>query len=79
MSAPQVTPVDRIIHSDPEIMGGVPVFRGTRAPVQTLFDYLADGYDVDEFVDNFPSVARDQAIALLVGAGDLLAQGCLHS
>lgn len=53
------------IHSDPEIMGGVPVFIGTRVPAQTLFDYLADGCSLDEFLDNFPTVSREQALRLL--------------
>lgn len=58
------------IHSDPEIMGGVPVFIGTRVPAQTLFDYLADGCDLDEFLDNFPTVSREQALQLLDQASE---------
>jgi uncharacterized protein (DUF433 family) len=50
----------RVIHSDSEILGGTPVFVGTRVPVQTLVDYLEGGYSVDEFLDNFPSVRREQ-------------------
>jgi uncharacterized protein (DUF433 family) len=53
------------VHSDPQIMSGIPVFRGTRVPAQTLFDYLLDGNTIDEFLDNFPSVTREQAINLL--------------
>lgn len=53
------------IHSDPEIMGGAPVFIGTRVPARTLYDYLADGNSLDEFLDNFPSVSREQALQLL--------------
>jgi len=53
------------IHTNPEIMGGVPVFVGTRVPAQTLFDYLADGCSLDEFLDNFPTVSREQALKLL--------------
>lgn len=53
------------VRSDPEIMGGVPVFVGTRVPARTLFDYLADGNNLDEFLDNFPSVSREQALQLL--------------
>jgi uncharacterized protein (DUF433 family) len=53
------------IHSDPEVMGGVPVFIGTRVPAQTLFDYLADGCSLDEFLDNFPTVSREQALKLI--------------
>jgi uncharacterized protein (DUF433 family) len=54
-----------VIHSDPEILSGTPVFIGTRVPVQSLFDYLEGGDTVDEFLRQFPSVKRDQAIAAL--------------
>lgn len=58
-------PFETIVHSDPEIMGGTPVFAGTRVPAKTLFDYLERGHSVDEFLDDFPSVDRQQvAIAL---------------
>jgi uncharacterized protein (DUF433 family) len=60
------------IHSDPEIMGGTPVFVGTRVPVQTLLDYLEAGDPLDEFLENFPSVSRDQAVAVLELAKELL-------
>jgi len=60
------------VHSDPEIMGGVPVFIGTRVPARTLFDYLADGNNLDEFLDNFPSVSREQAIQLLEHSAESL-------
>ena len=53
------------IHTDAEIMSGTPVFVGTRVPAQTLFDYLADGCTLEEFLDNFPSVTRAQAMQLL--------------
>ena len=56
------------VHSDPDIMSGVPVFRGTRVPVQTLFDYLTDGCSISEFLDNFPTVYRDQALQVLTHA-----------
>ena len=49
------------VHSDPELMGGTLVFRETRVPAQTLLDYLDDGYSIDEFLDMFPSVHRDDA------------------
>jgi uncharacterized protein (DUF433 family) len=55
----------RVIHSDAEILGGTPVFVGTRVPVQTLVDYLEGGYSVDGFLDNFPSVRREQVNAFL--------------
>lgn len=60
-----MTQVNDIVHSDPEILGGTPVFVGTRVPVQSLFDYLEGGDTVDEFLHQFPSVSRDQAIAAL--------------
>ena len=49
------------VYSDPELMGGTLVFRGTRVPVQTLLDYFQDGYDLDGFLDEFPSVNRADA------------------
>lgn len=58
-----------IIHSDPEIHGGTPVFVGTRVPVRALIDYLEGGDTLEEFLDNFPSVTREQAIAFLEEAG----------
>ena len=54
-----------VIHSDPDIQGGAPVFVGTRVPVKNLFDYLEAGDSLDEFLDSFPSVSREQAIAAL--------------
>jgi uncharacterized protein (DUF433 family) len=54
-----------IVHSDPEILGGTPVFVGTRVPVKILFDYLEAGDSLDVFLDEFPSVDREQAIAAL--------------
>ena len=54
-----------IIHSDPNILGGTPVFVGTRVPVQTLLDYLEGGDSLDTFLDHFPSVTRDLAVAAL--------------
>jgi len=56
---------DLIISSDPEIMGGTPVFAGTRVPVQTLLDYLAAGESIDEFLTGFPSVNREQVLTFL--------------
>jgi uncharacterized protein (DUF433 family) len=57
--------IDAVIHSDPEILGGVPVFVGTRVPVKALFDYLAGGHPLSEFLDDFPTVDRGQAVAAL--------------
>jgi uncharacterized protein (DUF433 family) len=54
-----------IINASPEIMGGTPVFAGTRVPVQTLLDYLKAGESIDDFLDGFPTVTREQVIALL--------------
>lgn len=54
-----------IINVDPELMGGTPVFRGTRVPIQTLFDHLEEGDSIDIFFDDFPGVSRDQVLALL--------------
>jgi uncharacterized protein (DUF433 family) len=54
-----------VISSEPEIMGGAPVFRGTRVPVQTLLDYLEAGDSIDEFLRGFPSVTREQAVTFL--------------
>jgi uncharacterized protein (DUF433 family) len=54
-----------VIHSDPEILGGTPVFIGTRVPLRNLIDYLEGGYSLDEFLDEFPSVSREQAVAAL--------------
>ena len=59
-----------VVHSDPEISGGTPVFRGTRVPVQSLFDYLEGGETLDHFLDQFPSVSKEQALAALDLARD---------
>ena len=54
-----------VIHSNPKILGGTPVFAGTRVPVQTLLDYLEGGESLDTFLEHFPTVERDQAVAAL--------------
>ena len=54
-----------LITSTPDILGGTPVFRGTRVPVQTLIEYLEGGQTIDEFLDGFPTVSRGQVIAFL--------------
>jgi uncharacterized protein (DUF433 family) len=54
-----------LITVNPEILGGTPVFNGTRVPVKTLFEYLADGLALDYFLESFPSVTREQAAAVL--------------
>lgn len=56
---------EQVIKRDPETMGGTPVFAGTRVPVQTLIDYLTGGESLDDFLDGFPSVSREQAKAFL--------------
>jgi uncharacterized protein (DUF433 family) len=63
-------PLARVVHSDPEILSGTPVFVGTRVPVQTLFDYLQGGETLDEFLTQFPTVTREQALATLDQARD---------
>lgn len=55
----------KLVHTDPEIMGGEPVFVGTRVPVQSLFDWLEGGDSLDWFLENFPSVTREHATAVL--------------
>ena len=60
-----MTRLSDVVQSDPEILGGTPVFLGTRVPIQSLFDYLEGGETLDEFLHQFPSVRRDQAIAAL--------------
>jgi len=62
----------QIIHSDPEIVSGTPVFVGTRVPARALLDYLEGGETLDEFLDDFPSVSREQAVAFLEEAGRAL-------
>jgi len=61
-----------VVHSDPQIMGGTPVFVGTRVPFQTLLDYLESGDPLAEFLEDFPTVSREQAIAALEQAKDAL-------
>ena len=55
----------KIISTDPEVMGGTPCFAGTRVPVRTLLDYLEGGDSIDEFLEGFPTVKREQVIAFL--------------
>lgn len=53
------------VNIDPEIMGGTPVFTGTRVPIQTLFDYLEGGDSLEEFLDDFPTVSKERAVQVL--------------
>ena len=57
-----------VVHSDPNILGGTPVFVGTRVPVQALIDYIEGGHSLNAFLDDFPTVTRDMAIAALAQA-----------
>ena len=68
----------KVIHSDPNILGGTPVFVGTRVPLQNLIDYLEAGDSLDDFLDSFPSVTREQAIAALELAREAL-EASAHS
>ena len=61
-----------VVHSDPDILGGTPVFVGTRVPVRTLLDYLGAGDSFHEFLEDFPSVTREQAVAALELAKQML-------
>lgn len=63
----------KVILSDPRILGGTVVFAGTRVPLRNLIDYLERGLSLDEFLDAFPSVSRQQAIAALEAAHEVLA------
>ena len=65
-----MSPKSPVVHSNPKILSGTPVFVGTRVPVQSLFDYLEGGDTLDEFLRQFPSVKRGQAIAALEQARD---------
>jgi uncharacterized protein (DUF433 family) len=63
---------NNVIIRDPEILGGTPVFRGTRVPFQTLLDYLEGGQTLSEFLDDFPTVTRDAAVHALEHAKSLV-------
>jgi uncharacterized protein (DUF433 family) len=69
---PSTLPDGRVFHSDPEILGGTPVFVGTRVPVQTLIDHIQGGATLDEFLEDFPSVRRSQAKAFIDQAAHAL-------
>ncbi|HKP52372.1 MAG TPA: DUF433 domain-containing protein [Chloroflexia bacterium] len=64
--------VAQLVTCDPEIVSGTPVFKGTRVPAKSLLEWLKGGYTLDEFLENFPSVEREQAEALLNLANELL-------
>lgn len=65
----------RIISISPDVMGGTPVFLGTRVPIQTLLDYLEAGESIDNFLEGFPTVTREQVIAFLEEAKELIIAG----
>jgi len=60
--------ISAVVHSDPDILGGTPVFVGTRVPFRNLIDYIERNHSLDEFLDSFPTVSREQAIAALEAA-----------
>jgi uncharacterized protein (DUF433 family) len=64
--------LDSVVRCDPDVLGGTPVFAGTRVPIKNLVDYLAAGDPLERFLDHFPSVTREQAIAALELAAELL-------
>jgi uncharacterized protein (DUF433 family) len=63
---------ESVIHRDPEILGGIPVFVGTRVPLRNLIDYLAAGDTLDDFLDSFPTVTRAQAVLALREGAEIL-------
>ena len=70
---PQAVKQDKaVVHTDPEIMSGTPVFVGTRVPAQTLLDYLEAGQPLSEFLEDFPTVSKEQAVAALEQAKQAL-------
>lgn len=70
MSTPTL---ESVVRCDPDVLGGTPVFAGTRVPIKNLVDYLAAGDPLERFLNHFPSVTREQAVGALEIAGDLLA------
>lgn len=64
----------QVLTRSPDVMGGVPVFSGTRVPVQTLLDYLEAGESIDDFLEGFPSVTRTQVVTFLEEAKDRLVE-----
>jgi len=66
------TPKNEVVTKDPEILGGTPVFRGTRVPFQALLDYLEGGQTLDDFLEDFPTVSREAAVHALEHAKSLV-------
>ena len=67
------------INIDPETMGGTPVFTGTRIPVQTLFDYIEGGDDLNEFLDDYPTISKEAAVEVLNMAKNVTRKGSIRS
>ena len=67
-----VTSLESVVRCDPVVLGGTPVFAGTRVPVKDLLDYLAAGHSLERFIDHFPSVSREQAVAVPEISKDVL-------
>jgi uncharacterized protein (DUF433 family) len=66
---PNTSEVAAVVHCSPDVMSGTPVFKGTRVPVQTLLDHLEAGDALEKFLESFPTVSREQAVAFLELAG----------
>jgi uncharacterized protein (DUF433 family) len=66
--------VSNVIQVDPQVLGGTPVFAGTRVPLKNLIDYLEGGHPLDDFLEDFPSVTREQVVAALDEAQEALSQ-----
>ena len=69
---------DSVIVKDPDILSGMPVFRGTRVPIKNLLDYLATGETIDTFLDDFPTVTREQVLQFLFDVGVMVAHEDPH-
>ena len=74
----EVNVAESVIVKDPDILSGMPVFRGTRVPIKNLIDYLATGETIDAFLDDFPTVTREQVIRFLQEAGAMAAHEDSH-
>ena len=72
MATASDNPLESIVSVSPDVLSGAPVFRGTRVPVKNLLDYLAAGDSIDEFLEQFPTVKREQAVALILEAEKLV-------
>jgi len=72
MLRPWYNHIVNVIVKNPDILGGTPVFRGTRVSIQTLFDYLEGGETIEDFLEGFPTVSREAAVAALEEAKELL-------